>query len=222
MTTVLLVDDQELVRTGFRLILDLEPDLEVVGEAADGAECLRSVAALAPDVVLMDVRMPAMDGVEATRRLAAAGSRAKVLILTTFDLDEYVYAAMRAGASGFLLKDVPRDQLVAAVRTVAAGDQLLSPTVTRRMIERFVRLPPPSAGIPEVLSPLSDRERDVLALVARGLSNAEVAETLVIGEATVKTHVARILAKLGLRDRIQAVVLAYESGFVQPGGLARE
>jgi DNA-binding NarL/FixJ family response regulator len=216
-TRVLLVDDQQLVRTGFRLILDLEPDLEVVGEAADGAACLRAVREVAPDVVLMDVRMPTMDGVEATRRLVGAGSPARVLILTTFDLDEYVYAAMRAGASGFLLKDVGRDELVHAVRTVARGDQMLAPAVTRRLVERFVRLPAPGQGVPEVLTPLSARERDVLALVARGLSNAEIAASLVIGEATVKTHVARVLEKLGLRDRVQAAVLAYESGFVRPG-----
>ena len=213
----MLVDDQQLVRTGFKLILDLEPDLEVVGEAADGAACLRAVGELVPDVVLMDVRMPAMDGVEATRRLAEAGNPARVLILTTFDLDEYVYAAMRAGASGFLLKDVGRDELVHAVRTVARGDQMLAPAVTRRLVERFVTMPPPTTGVPDALSALSARERDVLALVARGLSNAEIAGSLIIGEATVKTHVARVLDKLGLRDRVQAAVLAYETGFVQPG-----
>jgi DNA-binding NarL/FixJ family response regulator len=213
----MLVDDQELVRTGFKLILDLEPDLEVVGEAADGAACLRAVRELAPDVVLMDVRMPTMDGVEATRRLVEGGNPARVLILTTFDLDDYVYAAMRAGASGFLLKDVGRDELVHAVRTVARGDQMLAPAVTRRLVERFVTMPPPTSGVPEALTVLSARERDVLALVARGLSNAEVATALVIGEATVKTHVARVLDKLGLRDRVQAAVLAYETGFVQPG-----
>jgi DNA-binding NarL/FixJ family response regulator len=213
----MLVDDQELVRTGFKLILDLEPGLEVVGEAADGAACLRAVRELAPDVVLMDVRMPTMDGVEATRRLVEAGNPARVLILTTFDLDDYVYAAMRAGASGFLLKDVGRDELVHAVRTVARGDQMLAPAVTRRLVERFVTMPPPTSGVPEALTVLSARERDVLALVARGLSNAEIATALVIGEATVKTHVARVLDKLGLRDRVQAAVLAYETGFVQPG-----
>ena len=217
MTRVMLVDDQQLVRTGFKLILDLEPDLEVVGEAADGAACLRAVGELAPDVVLMDVRMPTMDGVEATRRLVGGGNPARVLILTTFDLDEYVYAAMRAGASGFLLKDVGRDELVHAVRTVARGDQMLAPAVTRRLVERFVTMPPPATGVPEAMTALSARERDVLALVARGLSNAEIARALVIGEATVKTHVARVLDKLGLRDRVQAAVLAYETGFVQPG-----
>jgi DNA-binding NarL/FixJ family response regulator len=220
-TTVLIADDQELVRAGFRLILDLEPDLHVVGEAGDGEHCLRAVAELRPDVVLMDVRMPRMDGVAATERIVAAGGATRVLILTTFDLDEYVWAAMRAGASGFLLKDVPREQLVGAVHTVARGEQLLAPAVTRRLVERFVALPPPSTGVPEALSVLSDRELDVLRLVARGLANAEIADELVIGEATVKTHVARVLAKLGLRDRVQAVVLAYESGLVRPGGQVR-
>jgi DNA-binding NarL/FixJ family response regulator len=216
-TTVLLCDDQELVRSGFRLILDLEADLDVVAEAADGQECLRRVAELQPDVVLMDLRMPVMDGVGATRRIVAAGSATRVLVLTTFDLDQHVYDAMRAGASGFLLKDVPRDQLVHAVRVVARGESLLAPRLTRRLVERFVAQAPPSTGIPEVLLDLSPRERDVLALVARGLTNGEIAGQLVVGEATVKTHVGRILAKLGLRDRVQAVVLAYEAGFVQPG-----
>ncbi|HET7356442.1 MAG TPA: response regulator transcription factor [Nocardioidaceae bacterium] len=218
MTQVLLCDDQELVRTGFRLILDLEPDIEVVGEAADGKHCLRMVAQERPDVVLMDVRMPEMDGIEATRRLCEASSTTKVLMLTTFDLDEYVYDAMRAGASGFLLKDAPRAQLVNAVRVIARGESLLAPTVTRRLVERFVALPPPGSGPPAAMASLSDREREVLRLVARGMSNAEIAEELTLGEATVKTHVGRLLAKLGLRDRVQAVVLAYESGFVQPGG----
>jgi DNA-binding NarL/FixJ family response regulator len=214
---VLLVDDQALVRTGFRLILELEPDMEVVGEAADGAQCLRLTAVEHPDVVLMDIRMPTMDGIEATRRLTAAGSSARVLVLTTFDLDEYVYDAMRAGASGFLLKDAPREELVAGVRMVARGDSLLAPAVTKRLVERFVRMPSPSSGIPDVLSALSERELEVFALAATGLSNAEIAARLVVGEATVKTHMARVLGKLGLRDRVQVVVLAYESGFVQPG-----
>ena len=176
MTTVLLVDDQQLVRTGFRLILDLEPDMEVVGEASDGQEGIRLVAETRPDVVLMDVRMPVLDGIQATRRLGEADSASRVLILTTFDLDEYVYDAMRAGASGFLLKDAPREQLVAAVRVVARGESLLAPSVTRRLIEQFVRMPPPADGIPEAMRELSTREREVLSLLARGLSNAEIAE----------------------------------------------
>jgi DNA-binding NarL/FixJ family response regulator len=219
-TKLMLVDDQELVRAGFRLILDLEPDLEVVGEAADGDECLRRVRDLEPDVVLMDIRMPRLDGIETTARLAAAGGP-KVLVLTTFDLDEYVYRAMRAGASGFLLKDVPREQLVAGVRVVARGEQLLAPAITRRLVERFVRLPDPGTGVPQAMRELSARELEVLRLMATGLSNAEIAEELVVGEATVKTHVARVLAKCGLRDRVQAVVLAYESGLVQPGTTGR-
>lgn len=217
MIRVLLVDDQQLVRTGIRLIVDLEPDLEVCGEAADGAEALRAVARWHPDVVLMDVRMPVLDGLEATRRLSAAGSSAKVLVLTTFDLDGYVYDALRAGASGFLLKDVPRDQLVSAIRVVAGGESLLSPAVTKRLIERFVRLPPPSTGVPPILAGLSDRELQVLRLIARGQSNAEIAHALLIGEATVKTYVGRLFTKLQVHDRVQAVVLAYESGLVQPG-----
>jgi DNA-binding NarL/FixJ family response regulator len=219
-TRLLLVDDQELVRAGFRLILELEPDLEVVGEAADGEECVRRVRELAPDVVLMDIRMPRLDGIEATRQLTAAPARPKVLVLTTFDLDDYVYRAMQAGASGFLLKDVPREQLVAGVRVVARGEALLAPAVTRRLIERFVRLPRPgTGGVPDAVQALSGRELEVLRLLALGLSNAEIAARLVLGEATVKTHVARVLAKLGLRDRVQAVVLAYECGLVQPGAV---
>ncbi|MCB1252877.1 MAG: response regulator transcription factor [Austwickia sp.] len=217
MIRVLLVDDQQLVRTGIRLIVDLEPDLEVCGEAADGAEAMSAVARWHPDVVLMDVRMPVLDGLEATRRLSAAGSSAKVLVLTTFDLDGYVYDALRAGASGFPLKDVPRDQLVSAIRVVAGGESLLSPTVTKRLIERFVRLPPPSTGVPPILAGLSDRELEVLRLIALGQGNAEIAHALLIGEATVKTYVSRLFTKLELRDRVQAVVLAYESGLVQPG-----
>jgi DNA-binding NarL/FixJ family response regulator len=216
-TRVLLCDDQELVRTGFRLILDLADDVEVVGESADGVECLRMVAQHSPDVVLMDVRMPRMDGIEATRKLVAAKSTARVLMLTTFDLDDLVYDAMRAGASGFLLKDVPREQLVAAVRMVARGDAILAPALTRRLVERFVAAPPPGSGVPSALDPLSERELDVFARLAGGESNAEIAAHLVVGEATVKTHVARILTKLDLRDRVQAVVLAYESGFLRPG-----
>jgi DNA-binding NarL/FixJ family response regulator len=213
---VLLADDQELVRSGFRLILELADGIEVVGEAADGREAVRLAKELQPDVVLMDVRMPELDGIEAIRRLRQAGVDAHVLVLTTFDLDEYVYAAMRAGASGFLLKDAPREQLVTAVRTVARGGALLAPTVTKRLIERFVDRPAPTEAAP-ALAELSARELEVLQLLARGLSNAEIADELVIGEATVKTHVARILRKLDVRDRVQAVVIAYESGVVEPG-----
>ena len=215
---VLIADDQALVRDGFGMILDAQPDIEVVGGAADGREALEMARALAPDVVLMDIRMPEVDGIEATRRLTADGARApRILMLTTFDQDEYVYAAMKAGASGFLLKDVRREELVDAVRVIAGGDALLAPALTRRLIEDFVRRPPPGAAPAGALAELTDRETDVLRLIARGLSNAEIAEELVVSDATVKTHVARILSKLGVRDRIQAVVLAYESGFVQPG-----
>jgi DNA-binding NarL/FixJ family response regulator len=217
MIRVLLADDQELVRSGFRLILELADGIEVVGEAADGREAVRLAKELQPDVVLMDVRMPELDGIEATRRLRQAGVEARVLVLTTFDLDEYVYGAMRAGASGFLLKDAPREQLVTAVRTVGRGEALLAPAITKRLIERFVDRPAPLEAAP-ALAELSGRELEVLRLVARGLSNAEIADELIIGEATVKTHVARVLRKLDLRDRVQAVVLAYESGVVEPGG----
>ena len=218
-TRVLVVDDQALVRGGFAMILEAEPDLAVVGEAVDGVEATRLAAELTPDVVLMDVRMPRMDGIEATRRITAAG-RSRVLVLTTFDLDEYVYDAIRAGASGFLLKDVrPRD-LGHAVRTVAAGDSLVAPAVTRRLLDEFVRRPPPGRR-PERLAPLTERELEVLSLIARGWSNAQIAGHLVLSETTVKTHVTRILTKLGLRDRVQAVVVAYETGLVLPGGDAR-
>jgi DNA-binding NarL/FixJ family response regulator len=216
MIRVLLADDQELVRSGFRLILELADGIEVVGEAADGREAVRLAKELQPDVVLMDVRMPELDGIEATRQLRHAGVEARVLVLTTFDLDEYVYGAMRAGASGFLLKDAPREQLVTAVRTVGRGEALLAPAITKRLIERFVERPAPLEAAP-ALAELSGRELEVLRLVARGLSNAEIADELIIGEATVKTHVARVLRKLDLRDRVQAVVLAYESGVVEPG-----
>jgi DNA-binding NarL/FixJ family response regulator len=216
-TSVVIADDQELVRTGFRLILDLEPDMEVVGEAADGAECVRLVADRDPDVVLMDVRMPVLDGIQATRRLTDARARSRVLVLTTFDIDEYVFEALRAGAAGFLLKDAPREQLVSAVRQAAVGDALLAPAVTRRLIERFVRPSSANAELGERLAALSDREREVLTQLAQGKSNAEIADTLFISDATVKTHIARMLAKLGARDRIQAIVMAYESGFVTPG-----
>jgi DNA-binding NarL/FixJ family response regulator len=213
MIRVLLADDQALVRTGFRMILKAEPDLEVVGEAADGEQAVAAARRLAPDVVVMDVRMPNMDGLEATRRILA-GDGPRVLMLTTFDLDEYVYEALRAGASGFLLKDGPADQLVGAIRAVAAGDALLAPAVTRRLIEAFARQAPPAPD--RALAELTTREREVLEQLARGLSNAEIAERFTVGEATVKTHVAHVLAKLGLRDRTQAVVFAYESGLVAP------
>ena len=219
MIRVLLADDQELVRSGFRLILELAEGIEVAGEAANGREAVLLAKELQPDVVLMDVRMPELDGIEATRRLRQAGVEARVLVLTTFDLDEYVYAALRAGASGFLLKDAPREQLVTAVRTVARGEALLAPAVTQRLIERFVTRPAPAEAAP-ALAELSARELDVLHLLARGLSNAEIAAELYIGEATVKTHVARILRKLALRDRVQAVVYAYESGVIEPGSTA--
>ena len=216
MIGVLLADDQELVRSGFRLILELADGIQVVGEASDGVDAVQLTRQLEPDVVLMDVRMPRMDGIEATRRIRQGPVDSHVLVLTTFDLDEYVFAAMRAGASGFLLKDAPRDELVTAVRAVARGDALLAPAVTRRLIERFVAQPEP-AQTPAGLAELSPRELEVLQLIARGLSNAEIADTLVIGEATVKTHVARVLRKLDLRDRVQAVILAYEAGIVEPG-----
>jgi DNA-binding NarL/FixJ family response regulator len=200
------------------MILGAQEDMEAVGEAADGLEAVEMARALDPDVVLMDIRMPGLDGIEATRRLIATGTvSSRVLMLTTFDGDEYLYDAMKAGASGFLLKDVRREELVGAVRVVAAGDALLAPALTRRLIEDFMRRPPPGGEPAAPISELTDREREVLRLVARGLSNAEIAGTLVVSEATVKTHVARILMKLGLRDRIQAAVMAYESGFVRPG-----
>ncbi len=216
---VVIADDQALVRDGFGMILDAQPGVAVVGEASDGHEAVERARELRPDVVLMDIRMPGLDGIEATRRLMADGDAApRVLMLTTFDQDEYLYEAMKAGASGFLLKDVRREELVHAVRVVAAGDALLAPALTRRLIEDFVRRPPPGSAAPEAVAELTEREVEVLRLVARGLSNAEIAAELVVSEATVKTHVARILSKLSLRDRIQAVVLAYETGFVQPGG----
>jgi len=216
---VLIADDQALVRAGFRMVVEAREDLEVLGEAADGAQAVALAAELAPDVVLMDVRMPLMDGIEATRRITALAvdPAPRVLILTTFDLDRYVYDALRAGAAGFLLKDAPPAELAAAIRTVAAGEALLAPSVTRRLIERFVGLPAPRSADPTVLTELSAREAEVLRLVARGLSNQQIAEQLVLSTATVKSHVARLLMKLGLRDRTQAVVLAYETGFVTPG-----
>jgi DNA-binding NarL/FixJ family response regulator len=212
--SVLIVDDQALVRTGFRMILDAEEDIEVAGEAADGHEAVAEAQRLQPDVVLMDVRMPVVDGIEATRRLMADGrTNSKVVMLTTFDMDEYVYDALRAGASGFLLKDVPPEQLVAGIRAVAGGDALLAPSITRRVIEEFVRRPPASIQtLPPELAELTARELEVLKLIARGLSNAEIAKELFVSETTVKTHVAHVLMKLDVRDRVQAVVLAYETG----------
>jgi DNA-binding NarL/FixJ family response regulator len=216
MIRVLIADDQALVRTGFRVILDAEPDLEVVGEAGDGRETVELVPQKRPDVVLMDIRMPNLDGIEATRRLTALPRAPRVLMLTTFDLDEYVYEALRAGASGFLLKDAGADELLHAVRVVAAGEALLSPSITRRLIADYARRPPASEQ-PAALAELTPRELEVLRLLARGLSNGEIARELVLGEATVKTHVARVFQKLDLHDRAQAVVLAYETGLVVPG-----
>jgi len=220
---VLIVDDQALVRAGFRMILESEPDIEIVGEAADGAEAVDVARELTPDVVLMDIRMPNLDGLEATRRLLAESVNGavapRVLMLTTFDLDEYVYEALRAGASGFMLKDTPPEQLVDAIHVVARGEALLSPTITKRVIEEFIRRPPSTIPLerPAKLDDLTARELEVLGFMARGLSNAEIAKDLFVSETTVKTHVARVLMKLGLRDRVQAVVFAYETGLVQPG-----
>jgi DNA-binding NarL/FixJ family response regulator len=217
MIRVLVVDDQALVRGGFRMILDAQKDIDVVAEAGDGHEALEKAREVEPDVVLMDIRMPELDGLEATRRLLSGDSGPRVLILTTFDADEYVYEAMKAGASGFLLKDVRPEQLAEAVRVVAAGEALLAPAITRRLVEQFVRRPPPGSARPPALAELTEREVVVLTLVARGLSNSEIASSLFLTEATVKTHLTHILAKLNLRDRVQAIVLAYESGLVQPG-----
>jgi DNA-binding NarL/FixJ family response regulator len=211
-TSVLVADDQELVRTGLRTILE-RSGLDVLGEAADGREAVHEARRLRPDVVLMDVRMPRLDGIGATRELLAAGGGPRVIVLTTFDLDEYVYEALRAGASGFLLKDAPPDRLVAAIHAVNDGEALLAPQITRRLVERYIA---PRAPLPPGLDELTPREREVLTLVARGLSNAEIGETLVLSLPTVKTHVSRVLMKLGLRDRVQAVVLAYEAGIVTP------
>jgi DNA-binding NarL/FixJ family response regulator len=216
MINILIADDQAMVRSGLRMILESESDLVVVDEAANGAEAVRIAKRERPDVVLMDVRMPEMDGLEATRLISSESSEIKVIVLTTFDIDEYVYGALRAGASGFLLKDAPADDLVAAIRVVAGGDALLAPSVTRRIIERFAAGPDPNRTV-EGLDDLTDRETEVLRLVARGLSNAEIAEDLFVSEATVKTHVSHVLTKLGIRDRVQAVVAAYESGLITPG-----
>jgi DNA-binding NarL/FixJ family response regulator len=211
---VLVADDQSLVRSGFRMLLDGEEDMEIVAEAANGVEAVDKAARYDPPVVLMDIRMPELDGHEAARRILAADRDARILMLTTFDLDEYVYEALRAGASGFVLKDEPPEQLLAAIRTVAAGDALLSPAVTKRVIAQFTRIPRPTP--PAELDDLSEREREVFRLIARGLSNGEIAQELFISETTVKTHVTHILAKLGLRDRVQAVVLAYQAGLFEP------
>jgi DNA-binding NarL/FixJ family response regulator len=212
---VVVVDDQELMRVGFRMVLGAQPDIDVVGEAGDGAQAIRLAEELRPDVVLMDVRMPVLDGVEATKRIVEAGT-ARVLVMTTFDLDEYVYSALQGGASGFLLKDTQPDHLVSALRAVASGDAVVSPSVTRRLLDRFVGGGTPMRDAAE-LDVLTEREREVLVLIAKGLSNLEIAETLFLSEATVKTHVGRILSKLDLRDRVQAVVLAYETGLTRPG-----
>jgi DNA-binding NarL/FixJ family response regulator len=218
-TRVLIADDQALVRAGFRMILDAEDDLDVVGEASDGAEAVKLARQMKPDVVLMDIRMPELDGIEATRRIAELGTDppTRVLMLTTFDLNEYVYEALRAGASGFLLKDVPPEQLAAGIRIVAQGEALLAPSITKRLIQEFARASPATPEPPKGLDELTARELEVFKLVARGLSNAEIAQELIVSETTVKTHVARVLMKLSLRDRVQAVVLAYESGIAVPG-----
>jgi DNA-binding NarL/FixJ family response regulator len=213
---ILIADDQSLVRAGFRMVLENHPDMEVVAEAANGHEAVHSTARFTPDVVLMDIRMPHLDGIAATREITAR-HEARVLVLTTYDLDEYVYDALQAGASGFLLKDTPPEQLADGIRAVASGEALLAPTVTRRLIEEFARVGPVPKARPQELDELTQRELEVLRLMARGMSNAEIAETLVLGETTIKTHVTHVLGKLGLRDRVQAVVLAYESGLVTPG-----
>jgi DNA-binding NarL/FixJ family response regulator len=217
MISVLIADDQDLVREGLRMLLEAEPDIRVAGEAANGTQALTQARRLDPDVVVMDIRMPEVDGIEATALLIRAGCRARILMLTTFNLDEYVYRAMKAGASGFLLKDASREQLAQAVRMVSAGDALLAPSITRRLIEDFCRGPAPDAATADGTGSLSERELDVVRLVAQGQSNAEIAASLYLSAATVKSHIARILAKTGLRDRVQIVVFAYEKGIVRPG-----
>jgi len=214
---VLIVDDQALVRAGFRMILDAQPDLEVVGEAADGSTAIDAVRTLRPDVVLMDIRMPGVDGIEATRRLTEANVPSKIVILTTYDLDEYVFDALAAGASGFLLKHVPPEELVRGVRVAASGEALLAPSITKRLIEEFAKHRAPVRAGGTDLNTLTDREQEVIRLLARGLSNPEIARELKVGDATVKTHVAHVLDKLGLRDRVQAVIFAYEVGLIKPG-----
>jgi DNA-binding NarL/FixJ family response regulator len=220
MTTVLIVDDHPLQRLGFRMLLDAHPDTSVLGEAAHGTEALRQTAELHPDVVLMDIRMPGMDGIEATRRIVASGSRSRVLILTTFDLDEYAYGALRAGASGFLLKDALPDELLAGIRAVALGDAVAAPALTRRLLDKFVRTIPAerssadSAAAGRRLASLTEREREVLTALAQGSTNTEIAEELVLSESTIKTHVSKVLAKIGARDRVHAVIIAYEAGIV--------
>ncbi|MGW6142461.1 response regulator [Streptomyces sp. NPDC055140] len=221
MTTVLVVDDQPLQRYGLRMLLDSVPETEVVGEAAHGTDAVRKAAELRPDVVLMDVRMPGMDGIEATRRIVATGDRSRVLVMTTFDLDEYVYAALRAGASGFLLKDARPEELLAGIRAVAVGDAVIAPALTRRLLYEFARLvPPPANGSDEEpkLSSLTDREREILVAIGKGWTNGEIATRFVLSESTVKTHVGRVLSKIGARDRIQAVIFAYDHGLARPHG----
>ncbi|MER6222086.1 response regulator [Streptomyces sp. 900105755] len=220
MTTVLVVDDQQLQRYGFRVLLDSMPETEVVGEAANGAEAVRRTAELRPDVVLMDVRMPGMDGIEATRRIAGAGGRSRVLVLTTFDIDEYVHAALRAGASGFLLKDARPDELLAGIRAVAGGDAVIAPALTRRILDEYARHVPAGRGDPGEdprLASLTEREREILVAIGKGWTNGEIAARFVVAESTVKTHVGRVLAKIGARDRVQAVIFAYDQGIARPG-----
>ncbi|OIK27359.1 response regulator [Streptomyces malaysiense] len=220
MTTVLVVDDQQLQRYGFRVLLDSMPETEVVGEAANGAEAVRRTAELRPDVVLMDVRMPGMDGIEATRRIVEAGGRSRVLVLTTFDVDEYVHAALRAGASGFLLKDARPEELLAGIRAVAGGDAVIAPALTRRILDEYARHVPVrrgDAGEDPRLASLTEREREILVAIGKGWTNGEIAARFVVSESTVKTHVGRVLAKIGARDRVQAVIFAYDQGLARPG-----